>query len=124
MEILLTIAITFISSKDNDEERVMHSKSDLEFVICNNAVEVTKELLQLIFSRYQIRLEKLMRGSDFIFDLVHLMHCKWHKINLKGSYRDSPDSIKNNKATINPVNKNDNKCFQYTVKVALNYEKK
>ena len=24
--------------------------------------------------------------------------------------------------TINPINKKDNKCFQYTVTVALNYE--
>ena len=28
MKIQLTIAINFISSKDNDEEHVMHSKSD------------------------------------------------------------------------------------------------
>ena len=27
------------------------------------------------------------------------------------------------KATINPINKKDNKCFQYAVKVALNHEK-
>ena len=27
----------------------------------------------------------------------------------------------NKKATINPINKKDNKCFQYTVKVEFNY---
>ena len=32
-----------------------------------------------------------------------------------------PDSIKNKKATINPINKKD-KCFQYAVTVALNDE--
>ena len=37
------------------------------------------------------------------------------------SYIDSPDWIKI-KTTINPINKNDNKCFQYTVTIALNHE--
>ena len=45
-------------------------------------------------------------------------------INLSGggSYIDPPDWIKNKKATINPINKKDNKCFQYAITVALNYE--
>ena len=53
------------------------------------------------------------------------MYYKCHKINPNhgGSYIDSPDWIKNKKATINPINKQDNKCFQYAVTVALNHEK-
>ena len=35
---------------------------------------------------------------------------------------DSPDWIKNKKATIIPINKKYNKCFQYAVTVALNHE--
>ena len=52
-----------------------------------------------------------------------MLYYKCHKINLNrgGLYIDSSDWIKNKKATINPINKNDNKCFQYTVTVALNY---
>ena len=52
------------------------------------------------------------------------MYYKCHEINpnCDGSYIDSPDWIKNKKATINPINKKDNKCFQYAVTVALNYE--
>ena len=42
--------------------------------------------------------------------------------NFSGSYIDSLDWIKSKKATINPINKKDNKCFQYAVAVALNYE--
>ena len=65
-----------------------------------------------------------MRGSEFVFDYVQLLYYKCHKINLNcgGSYIDSSDWIKNKKATINPINKKDNKCFQYAVTVALNYE--
>ena len=29
-----------------------------------------------------------------------------------GSYIDSPDGVKSKKATINPINKNNNNCFQ------------
>ena len=43
--------------------------------------------------------------------------------NLGGSYIDSLEWMKNKKATINPINKKDNKCFQYTVIVALNHKK-
>ena len=65
-----------------------------------------------------------MRSSDFAFDDIQLLYYKCHKINLNrgGSYMDSPDWIKNKKATTNPINKKDNKCFQYTVTVTLNYE--
>ena len=53
----------------------------------------------------------LMRGSDFIFDLVQMMYYKCHKIGFKrgGSYIDSPDWIKKKKATINPKNTDDMK---------------
>ena len=34
---------------------------------------------------------------------------------------DSPKWIKNKKATINPKN-NDDKCFQYALTAALNYQ--
>ena len=64
-----------------------------------------------------------MRGNDIIFDLVQLMHYKYRKVNFKrgGSNIDSPDWIKNKKATINPKNEDD-KWFQYAATVALNYE--
>ena len=39
-------------------------------------------------------------------------------INRVGSYIESPEWC-----TINPQNKTDNKCFQYAITVALNYEK-
>ena len=64
-----------------------------------------------------------MEGSKFIFDSVQMMHYKCHKVNFRrgGSYIDSPYWIKKKKATVNPKNEN-NKCFQYAVWVALNYE--
>ena len=65
-----------------------------------------------------------MEGSEFVFDYVHLLYYKCHKINLNcgRSYIDSSDWIKSKKAAINLINKKDNKCFQYAVIVALNHE--
>ena len=64
-----------------------------------------------------------MKGSEFVVDYVHILYYKCHKINPNygGSYIDPPDWIKNKKATINPINKKDNKRFQYTVTVSLNH---
>ena len=52
-----------------------------------------------------------MNGSKFVSDYVHLLCYKCHKTNLNrsGSYIDSPDWIKNEKATINHINKKGNK---------------
>ena len=65
-----------------------------------------------------------MRSSDFIFDCVHLLYYKCHKINSNRGelYIDSPNWIKKTKKNNNPINKKDNKCFQYAVTVALNYK--
>ena len=69
---------------------------------------------------------KSIKGSDFVFCYVYLLYCKCRKIKLNRgvSYIDSRDWIENKKATAatNPINKKDNKCFQYAVTVALNHE--
>ena len=68
---------------------------------------------------------ELIKVSEFIFPYVHLLYYKCHKINQNrgGSYINSPDWIKNKKATINPINKKNNKCFQYAVTMALNHKR-
>ena len=68
----------------------MHTKSDnIEIMINDKADEVIEELLQSLLFRYQIELEASMKGSDFIFDCVHLLQYKCHKGSR--SYRESPD---------------------------------
>ena len=70
----LTIAFNVISSRDNDEERVMHSKNDnIEFTIYDNVDESIEKISELLLKRHRIELETPMRGSDFIFDCVHLL---------------------------------------------------
>ena len=85
--------------------------------------EIIEELFKYFLQRYQEGLEKSMRGSEFIFDSADTLYYDLNKISLRrcGSYIDSPQWLKTKKATINPKNNND-KCFQYALTVALNYE--
>ena len=64
-----------------------------------------------------------MRESEFVLDSINLLYYQLQKIGLKrgGSYIDSPEWLKNKKATINPKNNDDN-CFQYALTVALNHQ--
>ena len=45
-----------------------------------------------------------MNGSEFVFDYVHLLYYKCHKINLNGGglYIDAPDWIKKQKSNNKP----------------------
>ena len=45
-----------------------------------------------------------MRESEFVLDSINLLYYQLQKIGLKrgGSYIDSPEWLKNKKATINP----------------------
>ena len=68
------ISINFIFSKDNDEERVMHSKSDnKEMMINDKKDEVIEEIFQSLLSRYQIGLETLR--TVVISYLILFIYC-------------------------------------------------
>ena len=68
MKIKLTIPSNFISSIDNNEERLIHSKSDdIEIMINDEADGVIKELFDSLKNRHQNNLESL-EGSAFVFD--------------------------------------------------------
>ena len=65
-----------------------------------------------------------MRGSSFTFERIDLLDYHLHKTSLNrgSSYIESPEWIKNKGVTINPKNTTDNKCFQYAITAALNYQ--
>ena len=72
-KIQLKRAISCISSEDNDEERIMHSKIDkIEIMTNDRAEELIEELFQPPLTRYQNGLELRMRTSDFVFGCIVL----------------------------------------------------
>ena len=58
---------------------MMHLKSDnMEIMINDEVDEVLKELSHSLKNRYQNNL-KSMKGSEFVFDFVHLFYHKCYK---------------------------------------------
>ena len=125
-KIQLTMQINFISSKDSEETRTMHTKShNIEIMMGNETWNYWKTFW-ISFTKWSkrlVRLEESMRGSEFVFNSIDLLYYHLRKTSLKRgwSYIDSPEWLKNKKATINPKN-DENNCFQYTLTVALNYQ--
>ena len=120
------MAINFISSKDSDETLTMHAKNDnVEIMMGSETNEIIEELFKSFLQRYQKGLEESMRGSESIFDSVDALYYDLNKLSLSRgrSYIDSPQWLKNKMAAINPKN-NDDKCFQYVLAFALNYEQR
>ena len=63
----------------------MHSKSDnIQIMINDEADGIIKEFFDSLKKRYQNNLES-MKGSEFVFDNVHLLCHKCHIINLSKS---------------------------------------
>ena len=102
-KVQLTMAINFISSKDTDEDCLMHSKIDnIEVTTYDGPKEIIEDFFESLLSRYKIGSETQMRVINLIFDCVNLMYYSCHKIGFTRSvsYIGSPDWIK--KAIINP----------------------
>ena len=73
------MAINFFSSKDCEEIRTMHSKSDnIEILIGNETNESIEELFKSLVQRYEKGLEESMKGSEFVFDNVDSLYYKLH----------------------------------------------
>ena len=83
-----------------------------------------KPLKNVLLQIYQEGLKESMKGSEFVFDSISLLHYHLQKTRLKrtgSSCIDSPEWLENKKATINP-NNNDDNCFQYALTVALKHK--
>ena len=66
-KIQLTTAINFISSKDSDETRTLHTKSNnVETMMGSETDEFIEDLLESFLQKYEERLEESMKGSERI----------------------------------------------------------
>ena len=74
-KIHITMAINFFSSKDSEEIRTMHSKSD-NILTGNETGEKIEDLFDSFLQRYQKGLQESMKGSEFVFDNVDSLYYK------------------------------------------------
>ena len=64
-----------MSSKDFKENRTMYTNSDnIDIMIGNETNEIIEELFESLLQRYQKDLEEKMRGSEFVYDSINLLH--------------------------------------------------
>ena len=114
-KIKLTAEIGFISSKlDSCETHIMRIKSDnVRIMIDSETNEVIEEIFESLLQRYQEGFEEKMKGNDFVFDSVDALYYDLNRTSLNRgeSYIDSPECVKNKKATINPQNEKDENAF-------------
>ena len=83
-----------------------------------------KKPFEFLLQNYQKKnLEELIRGSKSGSASIDLLYYHLQKVGLKRSrsYIDSPEWLKNKKATINRKSNDDN-CFQDALTVALNHQ--
>ena len=113
--------VNFISSKDTGETRTIYVWSNNESIMQGRDTDdIIRELFRSFLHNYQEEL-KIIKGSDFVFESVELMDYKLHRVRLRRgrSYVKSPEWLANKKATINPKNKNDDECLQWSTMIRL-----
>ena len=123
-KIQINMHVNFVSSNYAAEIRTIFVWSDNEEIRSGNeADDVIKGLLNSFLNNYQKEDTILINGSVFVFESVELLSYHIHKASLKSekSYIKSPEWLIKKRETINPKNK-DNKCFQYSITVALNHQ--
>ena len=122
-KIQLTLLINFMSSKDSEETRTMHTKShNVQIMMGNGIDDIIKGIFGISFAKILRKISRKMIESEFIFDSVDLLnyHLQNRSPEWARSYIDSPKWLKNKKGTTNPKNNDDN-CFQYALTLALIY---
>ena len=123
-KIQINMHVNFVSSNDTGETRTIFVWSDNEEIRSGyERNDIVKRLLNSFLTNYEDEETILRNSSNFVFESVDLLSYHVHKISLKRgkSYIKSPEWLINKRATINPKNK-DNKCFQYSITVALNHQ--
>ena len=114
----------FFSSNDTGGIRTIFVWSNNEEIRSGNETDdIIKRLLNSFLTNYQNEEAILRNGSNFVFESVDLLSYHIHRTSLRRgkSYVKSSEWLINKRATINPKNK-DNKCFQYSITVALNHQ--
>ena len=123
-KIQINMYVNFVSSNDTGEIRTAFVWSDNEeFRLGNEADDNIKRLINSFLNNYQKDELILINRSNFVFESVGLLSYHIHKTSLKrgNSYIKSPEWVANKKAIINPKNV-DNRCFEYSIIVALRHK--
>ena len=122
-KIEINMHVNFISSNATGETRYIFLLGNNEEISLGNETDdIIKGLLNSFLTNYQNEEAILRNGSNFVFESVDLLSYHIHKTSLKRVKSYIKSWLITKRATINPKNKED-KCFQYSITVALNHQK-
>ena len=111
-----------ISTKRFEETRTIYTKSEaVKIFMGSDTKDVIDKPFNTLLQRFQNAQETSNeRGSEFIPDSVELLYYHFQRIDIiiAESYIIS---LASKKATINPKNEKDNKCFQWSIIAGLNH---
>ena len=125
-KIQLTMKITFIPVGNYNGKRSLYFKTKkVEIMMGSDTDQTVKQLFESIMQKYKELIEHSAKISGLVLQDIELTEYDINKITINrvGSYIESPEWLKSKNCTINPQNKNNNKCFQYPTTFALNHEK-
>ena len=112
-KINLIVNTVFKSTRNFNDKRTLQIKS-------KNTTDIDEIFDQLIKKHHEL-IESL-NNVDLIPEGIESITYNFTETIISNTFIESPEWIKNKKCTINPQNK-DNKCFQYSVTIALNNQK-
>ena len=116
-----------ISTENFEETCTIYSASKpVEPFMGADTDDAIDNLFDTLLQRFQQAIETSIEGGiEFTHESVALLYYYFHRIDMRRaeSYIAFPDWLRNKGATINPKKQKDNKCFQYAITIALNYNK-
>ena len=124
-KIQINMHVNFVSSNGTGEIRTFFVRSDNEEIrLGTETDDIIKGLINSSLNNYKKEEIILRNESNFVFESVDLLTYRIHKTSMKrgNSYIKSSEWLINKRATISPKNEDD-KCFQYSITVALNHQK-
>ena len=123
-KIQLDLGFNMVDISDN--RRITHSSRSDNVIYrpSSNTNEIIEELLISLHKKFDDDLVLSRESSSFVYESVEECNIHFHKIDLRrgSSFIDTPEWLKNKKATINPQNTNNAYCFMYAIAIALFHE--
>ena len=97
---------------------------NIELLMGSETDDIINELFESFLQKYQEKLQEKMKDSKFVFASVDLLYYSLHKTRLRRgkSYIESPEWLRNKRATINLQNEGYNNHFQHAITDALNHQ--
>ena len=118
--------INCISTKHFKDTHTIYTKGEpVEIFMGSNRNDVIDRLFDTTLKRFQKAIKTSIKGSEFNHESVGSLYYHFQIIDIRRaeSYIISPNWIVSKKATINPKNEKDNKCFRWSLISGLNYNK-